>query len=85
MSSPSPPFLVRRHDDCIPCRLVSGFGVIGMGVYLYSQAKHRPAGIGRNSIFVVSAGNIHSKSLAQYIYILFLIWITLSSCRTSWC
>lgn len=47
--------MTKRHD-CMPCRLVSGFGVIGMGAYIYSQAKHRPAGIGRNIIFAVAAG-----------------------------
>lgn len=47
--------ITKRHD-CMPCRLVSGFGVIGMGAYIYSQAKHRPAGIGRNIIFAVAAG-----------------------------
>ncbi|XP_037041259.1 uncharacterized protein LOC119077983 [Bradysia coprophila] len=40
----------KRHNDCLPCRLVSGFGIIGIGGYIYSQAKHRPAGVGRNLI-----------------------------------
>ncbi|XP_022215952.2 uncharacterized protein LOC111069984 [Drosophila obscura] len=27
--------------DCLGCRLVSGFGLIGIGVYLLAQAKRR--------------------------------------------
>jgi len=42
--------IAKRHDDCLSCRLLSGFGVIGIGGYIYSQAKHRPPGIGRGVI-----------------------------------
>lgn len=48
--------LHRRHDDCLPCRLISGCGVIGMGAYVYSQGKHRPPGLGRNAVYAVAAG-----------------------------
>ena len=27
--------------DCLPCRLVSGFGVIGIGAYIYVQARNK--------------------------------------------
>lgn len=49
--------MTKRYEDCLPCRLVSGFGVIGMGAYIYSQAKHRPAGLGRSVIYVVAVGS----------------------------
>lgn len=50
--------LRRRHEDCLPCRLISGFGVIGMGAYIYSQAKHRAPGFGRNAVYAVAAGKV---------------------------
>jgi len=57
----------KRHNDCLPCRLASGFGVIGIGGYVYSQAKHRPAGIGRNLIVSTAlvTGYIGVARLAQ--------------------
>lgn len=48
----------KRHDDCLGCRLVSGFGVIGIGIYIYSQAKHSPTKIARNSLYTIAAGKI---------------------------
>lgn len=47
----------KRHENCWSCRLVSGFGVVGMGIYIWSQAKHRPPGLAKNSIYTVSIGN----------------------------
>ncbi|KAJ6635142.1 hypothetical protein Bhyg_13725 [Pseudolycoriella hygida] len=49
---PNPDSIVsKRHsEDCLPCRLVSGSGVVGIGGYIYSQAKHRPPGAGKNLI-----------------------------------
>ncbi|EDV93782.1 uncharacterized protein LOC6563946 isoform X2 [Drosophila grimshawi] len=32
---------VSESADCIACRLISGFGMIGIGAYLLSQAKRR--------------------------------------------
>lgn len=28
-----------RHKDCMPCRLASGSGIIGLGVYLFVQSR----------------------------------------------
>ncbi|XP_075145866.1 uncharacterized protein LOC142220565 [Haematobia irritans] len=28
-------------EDCLSCRLISGFGIIGMGAYIYYQGKRR--------------------------------------------
>ncbi|XP_052889507.1 uncharacterized protein LOC128297843 [Anopheles moucheti] len=49
-----------RHKDCMPCRLVSGFGVIGMGVYIALQGQKRPNKLGRYSMFGIAtvAGSI---------------------------
>lgn len=30
-----------KPDDCLSCRLISGFGIIGIGAYIYYQARHR--------------------------------------------
>ncbi|XP_011193447.1 uncharacterized protein LOC105219173 [Zeugodacus cucurbitae] len=27
--------------DCLACRLISGFGLIAMGAYIFSQSKNR--------------------------------------------
>ncbi|XP_050071691.1 uncharacterized protein LOC126559564 [Anopheles maculipalpis] len=49
-----------RHKDCIPCRLISGFGVIGMGMYIALHAQKRPNPLGRYSMFGIAtaAGSI---------------------------
>lgn len=33
--------MVDNNTDCLECRLISGFGLLGVGAYLYYQAKHR--------------------------------------------
>uniref|UniRef100_A0A182VQT1 Distal membrane-arm assembly complex protein 1-like domain-containing protein n=1 Tax=Anopheles minimus TaxID=112268 RepID=A0A182VQT1_9DIPT len=43
-----------RHKDCLPCRLISGFGVIGMGVYIALHGQKRPTKLGRYSMFGVA-------------------------------
>lgn len=30
-----------NSNDCLECRLISGFGLIGVSAYIYYQAKHR--------------------------------------------
>ncbi|XP_055603167.1 uncharacterized protein LOC129751591 [Uranotaenia lowii] len=47
--------IANRHKDCLPCRLVSGTGVIGMGIYVYVQAKKRPQAVGRSAMYGVAA------------------------------
>ncbi|XP_058060462.1 uncharacterized protein LOC131211125 [Anopheles bellator] len=49
-----------RHKDCWPCRLVSGFGVIGIGVYIALQAQKRPHKVARYTMQTVAlaAGSI---------------------------
>ncbi|EDS39760.1 conserved hypothetical protein [Culex quinquefasciatus] len=44
-----------RHKDCLPCRIVSGTGVLGMGAYVWLQAKKRPQAVGRYALFSVAA------------------------------
>ncbi|XP_017103783.1 uncharacterized protein [Drosophila bipectinata] len=33
---------VSQEVDCLGCRLVSGFGLVGIGAYLLAQSKKRP-------------------------------------------
>ncbi|KAH8336001.1 hypothetical protein KR074_003449 [Drosophila pseudoananassae] len=33
---------VSQEVDCLGCRLVSGFGLVGIGAYLLVQSKKRP-------------------------------------------
>lgn len=30
-----------KINDCLECRLISGFGLLGISIYIYYQAKHR--------------------------------------------
>ncbi|XP_037806413.1 uncharacterized protein LOC119600324 [Lucilia sericata] len=30
-----------NSKDCLECRLISGFGLIGVSAYIYYQARHR--------------------------------------------
>lgn len=48
--------IVEKRHDCLGCRLVSGFGVIGIGFYIYSQAKYSKRSISRNSMYTIAAG-----------------------------
>ncbi|XP_031639807.1 uncharacterized protein LOC116351801 [Contarinia nasturtii] len=45
-------------DDCSSCRLVSGVGIIGMGIYVLTAAKKQKTVFSRNFIYCVSAGVI---------------------------
>nr|XP_040223657.2 uncharacterized protein LOC120950015 [Anopheles coluzzii] len=56
-----------RHKDCLPCRLVSGFGVIGMGVYIAVQAQKRTKPLGRFTMLGIAAvaGSIGIARLAD--------------------
>ncbi|EAT34580.1 AAEL013191-PA [Aedes aegypti] len=47
--------VANRHKDCLPCRIVSGTGVLGMGVYVWIQAKKRPQAVGRFAMYGVAA------------------------------
>ncbi|XP_073819429.1 uncharacterized protein [Musca autumnalis] len=46
-----------KPDDCLPCRLISGFGVMGMGAYIYHQAARRKP-VERNIMKIISVGAI---------------------------
>lgn len=47
----------KKENDCLECRLISGFGVIAIGFYIYSQAKRRSK-IEANAIKIISGGAI---------------------------
>ncbi|XP_058454477.1 uncharacterized protein LOC131432298 [Malaya genurostris] len=44
-----------RHKDCLPCRIISGTGVIGMGIYVWVQAQKRPQKVGRFAMCGIAA------------------------------
>lgn len=51
--------LSKRHDeDCLGCRLVSGFGVLGMGVYLFNTGQKQTTRFNRRAIILLSFGNL---------------------------
>lgn len=45
------------EQDCLPCRLVTGFGVVGIGLYIYAQAKNRRK-MEMYAIRTLAAGNL---------------------------
>lgn len=45
-------------SSCIECQLISGFGIIGMGWYIFYQGKRRPTAFGRNTMYAISSGNL---------------------------
>lgn len=52
--------VAKRHtygEDCMNCRLVSGFGIIGMGIYVFTAAKRQKVNLNRNFIYAFSFGN----------------------------
>uniref|UniRef100_A0A1I8NJR4 Distal membrane-arm assembly complex protein 1-like domain-containing protein n=1 Tax=Musca domestica TaxID=7370 RepID=A0A1I8NJR4_MUSDO len=42
-----------QTEDCLPCRLISGFGVMGMGAYIFHQAGRRKP-MERNIMKIIS-------------------------------
>lgn len=60
MSDVSGSLVAKRHsygEDCSSCRLVSGLGIIGMGIYVLTAAKKQKTVISRNIIYCMSTGN----------------------------
>lgn len=54
----------KRHDygeDCMSCRLVSGGGIIGMGLFLLNTARHQSKPFNRNFGYCMSIGEPKMK------------------------
>lgn len=47
----------RSDEDCLACRLISGFGVIGIGIYLNSIASKQKTLWNKRGIQAVSLGD----------------------------
>lgn len=59
MSDASRSVVAQRHtygEDCSSCRLVSGLGIIGMGIYVLTAAKKQKTTFSRNFIYFISTG-----------------------------
>lgn len=55
-------FVSKRHDygeDCSSCRLVSGFGIMGISIYLLTAAKKQKTKTSQNFVYLLSLGKIH--------------------------
>ncbi|XP_039952028.1 uncharacterized protein LOC120769196 [Bactrocera tryoni] len=52
-----------NQKDCLACRLISGFGLIAMGAYIFSQSKNRKK-IEMNTMRLIS-GSVVSLGLAR--------------------
>lgn len=51
--------MAKRHsEDCLPCRLASGFGVIGIGGYLYFTGKKWSPGVSQKIVYLLSIGKM---------------------------
>lgn len=52
-------FVAKRHtygEDCTSCRMVSGFGIIGMSIYVLTAAKKQKTNFSKNAIYCMSLG-----------------------------
>lgn len=64
MTEKNESFVAKRHsanaagEDCTACRMVSGFGLIGMGIYVLTAAKKQKTMMNRNFVYLISAGNV---------------------------
>lgn len=57
-------FASKRHDygeDCSSCRMVSGFGMIGMGIYVLTAAKKQKTQLNRNFVYFISVGKFNNN------------------------
>lgn len=53
---------VSESVECVSCRLISGFGMIGIGVFLLSQAKRRRSPVEHYAMKSIAAGAYDSVS-----------------------
>lgn len=66
-------FVAQRYnygDDCTSCRLVSGFGLVGMGIYVLTAAKKQNTVFSRKFVYCISAGT--QKYQNSKIFVFFL-------------
>lgn len=54
--------------DCLACRLVSGFGVVGMGYYIYHHSRNHS----KNSRLILSGVSLSNNHFLKF-YINFLL------------
>lgn len=50
-------FINNRNRDCFGCRIVSGCGVIGCGLYVSYYAKKFQKNIGKSIMYSIGSGN----------------------------
>jgi hypothetical protein len=56
----------QETQDCIPCKLVSGFGLIGIGLYVVHQAKNLKPSPGKKIIYFIAFGKKHTYSIQEF-------------------
>ena len=56
MSEPMKSVVSNRDRDCLACRLVSGFGLIGAGAYVAHHSKQFSKKPGKAIMFSVASG-----------------------------
>lgn len=57
--------MTEDSKDCLECRLISGFGLIGVSAYIYYQAKHRKKWE-NYTMKTISAGKYFPKKTTMY-------------------
>lgn len=82
-------FVAKRYsanvagEDCSACRMVSGFGLIGMGIYVLTAAKKQKTVMSRNFVYLMSAGKVNKYCTnSEQILIYNFIFINLFLFRT---
>ncbi|XP_066597987.1 uncharacterized protein [Prorops nasuta] len=58
MSSSVSSIVTKRDRDCVACRLVSGLGLIGAGIYVKSSAKKFQQSPGNSLMYLISGALI---------------------------
>lgn len=73
MADPSGSIIAKRHtygEDCFNCRLVSGAGIIAMGIYVFTAAKKQKTAFNRNFIYCLSTGkSINKTQIKRFFFI----------------
>lgn len=55
-----------RNRDCLGCRIVSGCGLIGSGLYVSHHSKKFQKNIGKSIMYTIGSGNSFSFHLFYF-------------------
>lgn len=56
---------VSESVECVSCRLISGFGMLGIGAFLLSQAKRRRSPVEHYAMKSIAAGECNEGGIIE--------------------